>query len=220
MPPELAIVVHARAARTHVAPCTAWLRHGMPLALRRSALVHAAFCALAFGLHTFSGSGRLHAGAQARKQEENMAITRWDPFRELESVTDRLNRVFGRSVQLGDLPRDSLALSDWSPAVDVAETPEEYVVKAELPEVRKEDIKVTVDGGVLRLSGERSQEKEEKNKRFHRVERSYGSFARSFVLPDTVDEAKLQAEFKDGLLTVHLPKAAQPKPKTVDVKVS
>lgn len=149
-----------------------------------------------------------------------MAITRWDPFRELETMSDRLNRLFGRSSLLNDSERELLSNADWSPAVDVAETPEEFVLKAELPEVRKEDMKISVEGGVLRLSGERKQEKEDKTKRYHRIERFHGTFMRSFGLPDVVDETKVSAEFKDGLLTVRLPKSAPKKPSAVDVKIS
>ena len=150
-----------------------------------------------------------------------MSITRWDPFRELESVSDRLNRLFGRSTLLGDMTREALTVSDWSPAVDVAETAEEFVVKAELPEVRKEDVKVNIEDGVLRIAGERKQEKEDKSKRYHRIERFHGSFMRTFTLPDTIDEAKLRAEFKEGVLTVHLPKKSpQEKPRSVDVKIA
>ena len=148
-----------------------------------------------------------------------MAITRWDPFRELETVNERLNRIFGRSL-LSDFSRDPIAGADWYPAVDVAETSEEFIVKAELPDMKREDIKVSVDGGTLRITGERSQEKEEKHKRFHRIERSHGTFSRLFSLPSTVDEAKLAAEYKDGMLTVHLPKSTPSKPKAVEVKVS
>jgi HSP20 family protein len=149
-----------------------------------------------------------------------MAITRWDPFRELESMSDRLNRVFGRSSLLNDVERQSLANVDWSPSVDVAETAEEYVVKAELPEVRKEDVKINVEGGVLRITGERKQEKDEKNKRFHRIERFHGTFLRSFGLPDSIDESKVSAEFKDGLLTIRLPKSAPTKPRALEVKIA
>jgi HSP20 family protein len=149
-----------------------------------------------------------------------MAITRWDPFRELESVSDRLNRVFGRTGLLSEQTGESLGVGDWSPAVDVSETAEEYLVKAEIPGVRKEDLKVSIEGGVLRIAGERKQEKEEKSKRYHRVERFYGSFLRQFGLPEAVDEAKLNAEFKDGLLSVHLPKTAPTKPRAVEVKIS
>lgn len=147
-----------------------------------------------------------------------MAITRWDPFRELETVNDRLNRFFGRGM-LSEFPREAMTLSDWAPAVDVAETSEAFIVKAELPDMKKEDIKVSVEDGTLRIFGERTREKEEKQKRYHRVERSYGSFSRSFGLPGNVDEAKLSAEYKDGMLTVNLPKAAPSKPKALEVKV-
>lgn len=149
-----------------------------------------------------------------------MALTRWDPFRELELMSDRLNRVFGRTGLLSEVGREPLAVADWAPAVDISETPEEYTVKAELPEVRKEDIKIALEAGVLKISGERKQEKEEKNKQYHRVERFQGSFMRAFSLPATVAADKLQAEFKEGVLTVHLPKTTPTKPSAVEVKVA
>ena len=111
-------------------------------------------------------------------------------------------------------------MADWMPTVDISETEGEYLIKAELPEVRKEDVKVTVENGVLTLQGERRQEKEEKGKRFHRVERSYGSFVRSFTLPESVDESSVKAEYKDGVLNLHLPKSEKVKPKAIDVKVA
>ncbi|MCC6217575.1 MAG: Hsp20/alpha crystallin family protein [Polyangiaceae bacterium] len=148
-----------------------------------------------------------------------MALAHWDPFRELEDMSERLNRVFGRSLARRGEGRDPIAAFDWAPTVDIAETAGEFQIKAELPEVKKEDVKVSVDAGVLRISGERKQEKEEKDKRWHRVERSYGSFLRSFALPDGVDEARVAAEFKDGILLVRLPKAENPKPKSVDIKI-
>ncbi|MBH0187604.1 MAG: Hsp20/alpha crystallin family protein, partial [Nitrospira sp.] len=95
----------------------------------------------------------------------------------------------------------------------------EYLIKAELPEVKKEDVKVSVEDGVLTLSGERRQEKEEKGKKYHRVERSYGSFVRSFSLPESVDEGGVKAEYKDGVLNLHLPKTEKVKPKSIEVKV-
>ena len=101
-----------------------------------------------------------------------------------------------------------------------SKTESEYLIKAELPEVRKEDVKVTVENGVLTLQGERRQEKEEKGRRFHRVERSYGSFVRSFTLPESVDEGGVKAEYKDGVLALHLPKSEKVKPKAIDVKVA
>ena len=151
-----------------------------------------------------------------------MSIVRWDPFRELEDMSERLNRMFGRSgLARGASPsKDAMTVFDWSPTVDIAETPEEFQIKAELPEVRKEDVKVSVDRGVLRIEGERRQEKEEKGKKFHRIERSYGSFLRTFTLPDNVEEDNVQAEFKDGMLNVRLRKSEQAKPRSIDVKVA
>jgi len=147
-----------------------------------------------------------------------MTLVRWDPFRELESMSDRLNRVFARPT-LSTSSREALTVADWIPTVDISETDTEYLIKAELPEVKKEDVKVTVENGVLTLQGERRQEKEEKGKKYHRVERSYGSFARSFTLPESVDEGAVKAEYKDGMLNLHLPKTEKVKPKSIDVKV-
>ena len=152
-----------------------------------------------------------------------MSLVRWDPFRELEDMSDRLNTMFGRSAlarSTGPSNKDALTVFDWAPTVDISETPEEFSIKAELPEVKKEDVKVSVDNGVIRIEGERKQEKEEKGKKFHRVERIYGSFLRTFTLPDNVDESKVQAEFKDGVLNVHLRKADKAKPKAIEVKVA
>jgi HSP20 family protein len=148
-----------------------------------------------------------------------MSLVRWDPFRELEDMSDRLNRMFGRPVARPESGKEAITVADWIPAVDISETDAEYLIKAELPEVKKEDVKVTVQHGVLTIHGERKQEKEEKGKRYHRVERSYGSFTRSFTLPDEVDETKVRAEFKDGMLHLHLAKSEKAKPKAIDVKV-
>lgn len=140
-------------------------------------------------------------------------MTRWDPFRELEGIQARLNRIFG-----GPMEGEAATLADWAPAVDVQETEAEYVVKADLPEVKKDDVKVQFENGVLSIEGERKMEKEENGKKFHRVERGYGCFVRRFALPNEVDGAKVSAEFKDGVLNVHLPKTANKK--TVTVKVA
>ena len=115
--------------------------------------------------------------------------------------------------------QEVLAAGDWAPRVDIAETDTEFTIKAEIPEVKKEDVKVTVDSGVLTIRGERKQEKEEKDKKFHRVERYYGSFTRSFSLPDNVDESKIEASFKDGMLNLQIPKTEAAKPKAIEVKV-
>jgi HSP20 family protein len=148
-----------------------------------------------------------------------MTLVRWDPFRELEDMTERLNRVFARpAVRAGG--KEALAVADWIPTVDISESDAEYLIKAELPEVKKENVKVTVEDGVLTLQGERRQEKEEKGRKYHRVERSYGSFVRSFTLPESVDEGAVKAEYKDGVLNLHLPKTEKVKPKAIDVKVA
>lgn len=151
-----------------------------------------------------------------------MAITRWNPFRELEEINERLNRAFGRSMLTRELDaqgKDALVGFDWAPSVDITENNEEFQIKAELPEVKKDDVKIRVEDGVLCISGERKQEKEEQNKKWHRVERSYGSFMRTFTLPANVDETKIRADYKDGVLTMRLPKSAEAKPRAVEVKV-
>lgn len=147
-----------------------------------------------------------------------MNLTTWDPFRELEEMSDRLNRVFNRASLPVD-QKSSLKLTDWAPSVDILETAEDFQVKAELPEVKKEDVKVNVSDGMLRIEGERKFDKEDKTKKWHRVERFYGSFMRTFALPDGVEADKVRAEFKDGLLTVRLPKSPKALPRPVDVKI-
>jgi HSP20 family protein len=141
-------------------------------------------------------------------------MTRWDPFRELDEMSTRLGRLFPARMAGED---ESSTFADWAPALDVQETDTEYLIKADLPEVKPEDVKVAIDNGVLALEGERRQEKEEKGKKFHRIERSYGKFVRRLTLPTGVDEKKVAADFKDGVLNVHLPKSEQAKPRTIDV---
>ena len=145
-----------------------------------------------------------------------MAIVRWDPWQEIADKFDRYTRAAGQP-RAGS--QEVIATGDWAPRVDIAETDKAFVIKAEIPEVNKEDVKVTVDNGVLAIRGERKQEKEEKGKKFHRVERYYGSFTRSFTLPDNVDESKIKASFKDGMLNLQIPKTEEVKPKAIEVKV-
>ena len=147
-----------------------------------------------------------------------MALMRWDPFRELETMQARLNRIFGEMPARRD--EDTPLFTDWAPAVDIQEIDKEYVLKADLPEMKKEDVKVAVDNGVLTIEGERKREKEEKGKTYHRVERAYGRFVRRFVLPTEIAPTKVAAEFKDGVLMVHLPKEEAAKPKAIEVKVA
>jgi HSP20 family protein len=111
-------------------------------------------------------------------------------------------------------------MAEWAPAVDVQETDGEYLIKADLPDVKKEDVHVELQDGMLCLRGERRQEKEEKGKKFHRIERAYGQFERRLALPSEVDSQKVAAEFKNGVLNVHLPKSAHAKPRAIEVKVS
>ena len=148
-----------------------------------------------------------------------MTLVRWDLSRELEDMSDRLNRVFSRQALPQTNGKEAIVVADWVPSVDISETDGGYQIKAEIPDVKKEDVKVTLEDGVLRIQGERKQEKEENGKKYHRVERSYGSFARSFTLPDLVDEGKVKAEFKDGVLNLQLPKSEKAKPKAIEVTV-
>lgn len=148
-------------------------------------------------------------------------LTRWDPFRELDEMQNRLSTLFGRAPVRKDGEREEkMTLVDWAPLVDVIEQEKEYVIKAELPEIKREDVKVTVQDDVITIAGERTREKEEKGKKFHRIERAYGSFSRSFTLPEDADPAKINAEFKNGVLNVHLAKSEKAKPKTVEVTVT
>jgi HSP20 family protein len=149
-----------------------------------------------------------------------MNLVRWDPFRELEDMSHRLNRLLaGKDVKSHD-GTDTIITADWVPPVDISETDQEFQVKAELPGIKKQDIKVTLEGGILTLQGERPEEQEDKGRRIHRVERSYGRFVRSFTLPDVVDATKVNAEFKDGVLTLRLHKSPAAVPKAIEVKVA
>jgi HSP20 family protein len=141
-----------------------------------------------------------------------MTLVRWNPARELAAMeVDRLNQMF--SDFYGGLSRS------WVPAVDVYETDNhEFVLKAELPEVKREDIAITFDNGVLTLKGERQVELETSGERYHRVERQHGSFTRSFTLPATVDAARIQASYKDGVLTIRVPQREEAKPKQIEIK--
>lgn len=150
----------------------------------------------------------------------NNTLTRWNPLRELEDFQNRLVNAFNPASAHRGNGKESLALAEWMPLVDIAEDDKEYLITVELPEVNKEDVKVTLENGVLTVTGERKFEKEENNKKWHRVERSYGSFARSFALPDDGDPAKVNAEFKDGILKVSVAKSEEARPKQIQVKVN
>jgi HSP20 family protein len=134
----------------------------------------------------------------------------------MDDLLNRYTRALGQP-QAGS--QEAIATGDWVPLVDIAETDKAFEIKMEIPEVKKEDVKVTVDNRVLTIWGEREQEKEEEGKKFHRVERSYGVFTRSFTLPDNVDENKVTASFKDGMLNIQIQKAKVAKQKAIEVKV-
>jgi HSP20 family protein len=143
-----------------------------------------------------------------------------DTLRDLQNMSDRIDRLLaGRNIPSAGRD-EAMALVDWAPAVDVMETDDEFQIRAELPGVEKKDVKLSVENGVLLISGHREQEKEEKGKRYHKIERAYGNFAVSFTVPEAVDAEKVTAEFKHGLLTVRLPKSEKARPKSIEVKVT
>jgi len=146
-------------------------------------------------------------------------LTRWEPFTEMEDMQNRLSGLFGRAPARRGNGKE-LAIADWAPLADITEDDKEYIIKAELPDVKKEEVKVAVENGVLTISGERKFEKEEKKRKYHRVERAYGTFVRSFTLPDDANAGQVKAEFKEGVLTVHVPKSEHAKPKHIEVKIA
>src|SRR3984893_12717348 len=150
----------------------------------------------------------------------NKLIT-WNPLREMDEAQNRFNPFFlaGFPNRMGSGEIHSLTVADWSPEVDISEDDHGYLIKADLPEMKKEDVKVTVDHGILSVSGERKSEKEDKKKKFHRIERSLGTFRRSFTRPEDTDSTKVTAEFRDGVLKVLLPTTAIERSKATQVKV-
>lgn len=147
-----------------------------------------------------------------------MTITRLDPFRRVSRLQDRMNRVFedvlGRSIDENELFGGS-----WTPAVDIVETANELILHAELPGMKSEDVDIRIENNLLTLKGERRFESREDQENYHRRERSYGTFARTFTLPSTVEQDKVSAEYKDGVLKVTLPKREETKPKQINIKV-
>jgi HSP20 family protein len=144
-----------------------------------------------------------------------MNLMRWEPFEAMDLMFNRLSSFFrfGRP-QLG-----TGEYFEWSPATDISETDKEYLIRAALPAVKKVDVKVTYENGVLTVSGERRQKEEQKDEKFHRVESYYGNFSRTFALPDVIDEGAIKAESKGGVLTVHVPKAQSEVKKLTTIKV-
>ncbi len=152
------------------------------------------------------------------------SLIRWEPFRDFVTLSDRMNRLFGetggRNWPTTWPTEEGLATGVWNPPVDVYETNESLVLKADLPEVSKDEVDISVEGNVLTIRGERKREQEVKGKDFYRMERSHGVFTRSFTLPGTVDAEKIEAGFTGGVLTVTLPKREESKPKQIRVKVT
>ena len=146
-----------------------------------------------------------------------MSVVTWTPFRELENVLNHYSRVGSRGVVSGSNDAES---AEWRPAANISETDKEYIIRAELPEVSKEDVDVSVKDGVITIKGERRFEKTDDSEQTHRIESFYGSFARSFSLPADVDEENIRAQSKDGVLRVYLPKAAIQKAKAIEVQVA
>ena len=148
-----------------------------------------------------------------------MNIVRFDPVREMSALQDRVNRIFADAYSRRD--DDLMNQGAWVPPVDIFETDKhEVVIKAELPDVNREDISLRVENNTLTISGEKKMENEVKENQYRRVERSYGSFSRSFTLPQTVDANNIGAEFKNGVLTVRLPLREEAKPRQIQVQVS
>ena len=145
-----------------------------------------------------------------------MAVVRWDPFRDLGMLQDRMNRLFDDAGR-GWRSDEPAATTSWSPSVDIFETEGEIVVKSELPGMDRKDISLHLENNVLTLRGERKFEKETKEENYHRIERSYGNFSRSFSIPATVDEEQIRADYKDGVLKIVLPKKEQAKPKQIKI---
>lgn len=144
-----------------------------------------------------------------------MNITRYDPLVEVDDFIDRYMRTFNRPL----MRRGEAADFDWAPVADISENNDEYIIQMEAPGVEKDDIKISINRDLLTVRGERREKREEGDVKHHRVERSYGSFMRSFSLPPDVDEENVKAEYNDGMLNLHLPKSEEAKPKSVDIQV-
>jgi HSP20 family protein len=147
-----------------------------------------------------------------------MSITRWDPFQNLATLQDQVNRLF--EAPFTGRRSESSNLTAWAPAVDIYETENELVVKADLPDISEKDLDVRVENNMLTIRGERKFEQKVKEDNYLRIERTYGSFSRSFSLPSTVNTEAIKAQYKNGVLTVELPKRAESKPRQVKVNVT
>ena len=149
------------------------------------------------------------------------AVTRWNPFKEMEELSNRLSSFWDAAPRGYTQGENQMTEADWMPAVDIAEDDTSYVIEADLPDLTKKDINVKIENGVLYISGERRREKEVTDgKRYHRTERSHGTFIRTFAVPTDADTNKVDAQFKDGVLRVQLLKREDAKPRKIEVKVN
>ena len=154
-----------------------------------------------------------------------MTLVKFNPARDLLDVEREFNKMFSTLGSRFGITRKGVTDEEydnavWMPLTDISEDKDNFYLKADLPGIKKEDVKISYTDGTLSISGERNQEKETKDKKFHRIERSYGNYFRSFNIPTKIKEDKINAEFKDGQLTISIPKAEEVKPKEIDIKVS
>ena len=155
----------------------------------------------------------------SKKEKAMTSLLRWDPVKEFDDLARRFTPFVLRNPEARIEERQAKKTVEWAPSVDISEEEGAYVVKAELPEVQKEAVKVVIENGVLTISGERTRNVEKKGIRYHRVEREYGAFLRSFTLPDDADPKKISANMKDGVLAVRIEKLAEAKPLAVEINV-
>ncbi|MBI3449941.1 MAG: Hsp20/alpha crystallin family protein [Acidobacteria bacterium] len=148
-----------------------------------------------------------------------MALSRWDPFRDMTTLQERMNKLFEDSLTRSRATDQEFPMGSWTPAVDVYETDEKVVLKADLPGIDQKDIDLRIEDGTLIIRGERKFDKEKSQEDFHRIERAYGSFHRTFRLPGSVDQAAVHATHKDGVLEVVLTKKAETRPRQIKVEV-
>jgi len=148
-----------------------------------------------------------------------MALARWDPFRDLVNLQERMNRLFEDSMARSKMTDEEMAMGSWTPSVDIFETPERVVLRADLPGIEQSDIDVRIENNTLTLRGERKFQKETTEEDYHRIERSYGAFSRTFQLPGTIDQEQISAQHKDGVLEIVLPKREESRATTIKVDV-
>ncbi|HEY8561756.1 MAG TPA: Hsp20/alpha crystallin family protein [Pyrinomonadaceae bacterium] len=149
-----------------------------------------------------------------------MNIIKYDPFREMRSLQDEVNRLFASSFSRGSSSESDLMRGAWTPSVDIFENQNEIVLEAELPGMKPEDVNISIENNVLTIHGERKFEKKDEGDNFHRVERSYGGFTRSFTLPPTVSSENANAEFENGVLRLTLAKREEAKPRRIEIKAT